>query len=317
VRRAANPLLLVFVLAVSAPAQQRLLWRDPGNVAAVDLAGGIAPGLSNPKPPFTFVREDTGGTQPKLYVREAAGVLWDVKFGYEVKPESFSWRIPRAIGYFVEPSFYVAEGIFQNMGTLTRGTPSVKPDGHFTAARFQYRDPAMKLTKESWTWTSNPFRNSPQLHGLEMLVMLASNWDNKDGRTGLDETNTLIFQTARNNHPVLLYSFSDWGSGMGAWGDKTGQTDWRCEDYTKQSASFVKGVNNKGRVEFGYEGHIRDGFQTDIRPSDVRWLMKYLGQITDAQLRAALKASGATEEEQSCFTSAIRGRMEALRRVAR
>jgi hypothetical protein len=199
---------------------------------------------------------------------------------------------------------------------MTRQTTSVKPDGHFTDARFQYRDPAISLAGQTWTWTKNPFAGTPQLHGLEMLIMLASNWDNKDARVGGDGSNTLVFQRTTNGRRELIYSFSDWGSGMGAWGDNTGQTDWNCADYTKQTPSFVQGVKN-GRVQFGYEGHIREGFQTEITPADVAWLMKYLGQITDDQLRAALKASGATAQDEACFTSAIRGRIEALRKVAR
>jgi len=314
VRLPAAAALLIFVAA--AAAQDRILWREPGPVASVDLGGPVVPGTPVPKPPFTFLKEDTSGTQPKVHVRDAAGVLWNVKFGYEVKPESFAWRIPRALGYFVQPSFYVASGVFEHMGALTRQTPTVQPDGHFTDARFQYRDPAITLAKASWTWTKNPFRGSPQLHGLEVLIMLASNWDNKDGRVSGDGSNTLVFQRTANGRRELLYSFSDWGSCMGAWGDKTGQTDWNCADYTKESASFVQGVKN-GRVQFGYEGHIRAGFQTDITPRDIAWLMKYLGQITDNQLRAALKASGATGEEEGCFTRAIRARIEALRRMAR
>src|SRR5436305_1615848 len=142
--------------------------------------------------------------------------------------------------------------------------------------------------------------------------MLASNWDNNEGRAGLAEANTGIFATSRGE---LLYSFTDWGSGMGAWGDKTGQTDWNCADYTKQSDAFVKG-QNAGEVVFGFEGHIREGFQTGITPDDVAWLIKYLGQISDGQLRAALKASGATAAEQECFTKAIRRRIEALRKIS-
>ena len=66
--------------------------------------------VAPPKAPFTYVREDPSGTQPKLFVRDAAGVTWNVKFGYEVHNESFCWRIVQACGYFAEPSFYIAEG---------------------------------------------------------------------------------------------------------------------------------------------------------------------------------------------------------------
>jgi len=303
------------VFAFGALGQERILWRDPGEISKLDLAGPVAAGVPVPKLPFSFVKEDTSGTQPKMNVRDAAGVVWNVKFGNEVKPESFTWRLPRVVGYFVSPSFFIAEGTFEHLGTLTRQTDSVSADGHFTNARFQYRDPSIRLVKETWTWTENPFRGTPQLHGLEILIMLASNWDNKDGRTGLDGTNTLVFEHDNGSGRELFYSFSDWGSGMGAWGDKAGQTDWNCADYTRQSASFVRGVTD-GHVQFGYEGHVREGFQTEITPGDVAWLLKYLGQISDDQLRAALRASGASEHDETCFAAAIRVRIDALRRVA-
>lgn len=295
---------------------ERILWRDPGAISDVDLGGTVVTGVPAPKPPFTFIREDLAGTQPKLLVKDAAGVTWNIKFGYEVKPESFTWRLPRAIGYFVQPDFYIASGRIEGMGKMQRQTDSVKSDGTFTNGRFQFRDPSYRFTNQTWRWDQNPFRGTPQLRGLEILVMLASNWDNKDGRAGIDQTNTAIFEhRAANGAREMIYSFIDWGSGMGAWGDVSGQTDWNCDDYTKQSASFIRGMKGAD-VVFGFEGHIHDGFQTGITPGDVAWLMKYLGQITDAQLRAALRASGATEHEESCFTSAIRSRIEALRQVS-
>jgi hypothetical protein len=50
---------------------------------------------------------------------------------------------------------------------------------------------------------------------------------------------------------------------------------------------------------------------------DAAWFMKYLGQITDDQLRAALQAAGAAATEKECFTKAFRSRIEALRAVAK
>jgi hypothetical protein len=44
----------------------------------------------------------------------------------------------------------------------------------------------------------------------------------------------------------------------------------------------------------------------------VRWLSRYLARITDDQLRAGLRASGATDEETDCFTRAIRERIKQL-----
>lgn len=309
--------VLLLGWALEAQPSNRLLWHNPGDVSKADLGGAVGTGIPPPKPPFTYIKEDMSGSWPKVLVKDASGRKWDVKFGFEVKPECFTWRIPVAVGYYVEPSYFVASGEIKGMQPMKRQTNSVQPDGHFKDARFQVRDPNFKYQdKATWKWSRNPFAGTKQLKGLEILVMLASNWDNKDGSAGAGNSNTGIFERVVNGRREWLYSFTDWGSGMGFWGDKRGQSNWVCQDYAKQTADFVEGVNN-GRVGFGYDGHHNDDFKTNIRPADVAWLMKYLGQITDDQLRAALRASGATREEETCFAKAVRERIEQLRAVSK
>ena len=136
--------MIVATVTAAAPQYQNLphgwLWRDPGDVAALDFAGTAGASVALPKPPFTFLREDPSGTQPKLFARNAAGATWNVKFGYEVHPESFAWRVVRACGYFAEPNFFVPSGKFEGYRPIRRATPSVAADGSFTDARFQFRD---------------------------------------------------------------------------------------------------------------------------------------------------------------------------------
>src|SRR3954447_5624787 len=106
---------LLVLIATTASAQT--LWREPA-------PSKVAP----PKPPYTFLREDPSGTQPKLFVRDASGATWNVKFGFEVHNESFCWRIVQACGYFAEPSFYVAEGQLANFVPLKRANDAIHPD---------------------------------------------------------------------------------------------------------------------------------------------------------------------------------------------
>ncbi|MBZ5584200.1 MAG: hypothetical protein LAQ30_18700 [Acidobacteriia bacterium] len=242
----ALPLALLIPLSLAAGS----LWHDPGNVAALDFGGAAGAPVKPPAPPFTFQREDLSGTQPKLLVRDAAGSAWDVKFGYEVKPESFCWRVVRACGYFAEPGFYVPSGRIENLKPLRRSAPSLSPGGRFTSARFQFRDPRLKyLRGRNWRWDRPPFAGTRELSGLKILIMLFSNWDNKDGRVGGGGPNTAVFEKGGR----LIYAFTDWGSGMGRWGSGTGQTDWRCADFSAQTPEFVKGVEHES-VVFGWEG---------------------------------------------------------------
>jgi len=48
----------------------------------------------------------------------------------------------------------------------------------------------------------------------------------------------------------------------------------------------------------------------------VKWLLQYVGRITDDQIRTGLKASGATPDEVECFTKAIRDRINQLNRLS-
>jgi hypothetical protein len=310
--------LVAAVLSTAAYAQlpSGSLWRDPGNVAALDFAGSMAAPVNAPKPPFTFLREDMSGTQPKVFAHDASGSTWNVKFGFEVRPESFCWRVVRACGYFAEPNFFVAAGKFEGFQPTKRKDPSLHADGSFIDARFQYRDPDLKfLDDKNWRWDEPPYGGTKELSGLKILIMLFSNWDNKDGRVGAaGGPNTAVFQLKKPYGTRFIYAFTDWGDGFGRLGAIPVRANWQCQAFTEQSATFVRGVE-KGLVNFGYDGNINEGFRTGIPASHVAWFMKYLGRITDAQLRTGFSASGASNAEAVCFTAAMRTRIEQLQAV--
>ena len=102
---------------------------------------------------------------------------------------------------------------------------------------------------------------------------------------------------------------------MGRWGGTVvTRGRWDPAGFAAQTPQFVTGVVH-GFVQFGYSGQRTGDARADIRVKDVAWLCRYLGRITDAQLRAALTASGATPEETDSFTSSLRNRIEQLRGV--
>ena len=68
-------------------------------------------------------------------------------------------------------------------------------------------------------------------------------------------------------------------------------------------------------MEFGYSGQHSGSFKEGIKVSDVKWLMQYVGRITDQQLKDGLKASGATPEEIDRFAKAVRARIEQMRKL--
>jgi hypothetical protein len=293
------------------------LWRDPGDVTTFDFGGSVGAPVSKPKPPLTFLREDMSGTQTKLFVKDANGATWNVKFGYEVHPESFCWRVVRACGYFAEPSFFVPSGKIAGIQPMKRKDRSLHEDGSFTDARFQYRDPDLKfLDDKNWLFDAPPYGATKELSGLKILIMLFSNWDNKDGRVGAGGPNTAIFELKKSYGTRTIYAFTDWGAGLGSDLGPRERSIWRCQPFLEQSAHWVDRSRN-GSLTFRYDGNINEGFHTGIPAAHAAWFMKYLGAITDAQFHAAFLASGANDADAECFTKALRERIEDLRAAAK
>jgi hypothetical protein len=293
------------------------LWRDPGDVARFDFAGSVGAPVSKPKPPLTFVREDMSGTQPKVFVKDASGATWNVKFGNEVHTESFCWRVARACGYFAEPSFFVASGKLLGYQPTKRKDASLHADGSFADARFQYRDPDLKfLDDKNWLFNAPPYGGTKELSGLKILIMLFSNWDNKDSRVGAGGPNTAVFELRKAYGTRVIYAFTDWGAGMGSSRGPRDRSNWRCGPFLEQSARWVE-RGGDGTLVFRYDGNIQEGFRTGIPVAHAAWFMKYLGAITDAQFRAGLTASGAGDTDAACFTKALRERIEDLREAVK
>jgi hypothetical protein len=262
------------------------------------------------------VEEDFGGTSPKVLVRDAAGVLWRVKSGYEIRAEAFATRFVAALGYYAEPTVFMPGGKIAGVGRLTRAANFVHRDGSFANAAFERRDPDLKyLTDRDWAWNDNPFIGTRELKGLKLLVMLLSNWDNKDVRDRKLGSNTGILERRSENAVQWMYFVNDWGQTLGSWGSELKPKGWNCAAFTQQTALFVQG--RAGRyVRFNFVGQHTDDFSGDITTSDVRWLMQYLSRITNRQIRSGLRASGASPEEVECFTIALRKRIKALESIA-
>lgn len=90
---------------------QAVIWHDPGAVEKLNFRFGIGGEEIAPKPPFSFVREDMSGSNPKVAVHDANGREWVIKFGVEASPDTFATRMVWAVGYWVEPNYFVADGV--------------------------------------------------------------------------------------------------------------------------------------------------------------------------------------------------------------
>ena len=306
----------IFLFSVSLAAwAQPILWTDPGDVTKLDVATGPGGESYRPAPPFHFVRESSGGTSPKIEVKDARGRVWRVKGGGEAHPEPVSVRLAWAVGFYAEPIHYVANGRIEGALGLKRAHKLVKPDGTFQNVVFEASEDEFTYMKDKgWTWTENPFVGTHELNGLKLMMILLSNWDNKDSR---DETKTgSNVSVMKRPDGRLVYYVNDWGESLGSWGKHDlSRSRWNCGRYKGQSSQFITGVSD-GRLQFSFSGHHVDDFSNDIRVEDARWLASYLGKLTDAQLQAAVQAGGASPEEVSCFSGEIRNRIRRLEAIA-
>ncbi|MGA7239220.1 MAG: hypothetical protein WBY44_26295 [Bryobacteraceae bacterium] len=291
---------------------QSAIWHDPGVVEQLDFRYGIGGADHAPAPPFSFIKEDTSGTTPKVQVKDADGREWAIKFGHEAKPDTFGTRMVWAVGYWTEPNYFIANGTISGVHNLMRAHDYVDEAGRFHDGRFQLRtDDPKYLENINWNWDRNPFVGTHELNGLKIMMMLVSNWDDKDYRDAATRgANTAIYQQGDR----YIFFIDDWGASFGNWGKLLTRSKWNCHDYYDESHDFVKGLGMG--IEWGYTGQHSDLMKQGVHPSDVKWLMQYLGRITDEQIRTGLLTSGASEEEAHNCLEGLRMRIGQLRTVA-
>ena len=296
-------------------ATRHRIWHEVHAREASDLRFGPGGEASAPAPPFEFVEELLSGSHPCVSVRDAKQRLWRMKWGAEAKPETFCVRFAAACGYFAEVTHYVASGRIDGVTTLTRARASVGEDGTFSDARFELEDRAVRtlFDEHSWAWNDNPFVGTKQLDGLKIVVMLLSNWDNKDRRDVSRGSNTAIFE-----HRISPFAYEaryliiDWGGAMGKWGATVISRDrWDVEGFEAQTPGFVAGVHDDV-IDFGYQGQRTAEIARGIPVDHVRWFYKRARRITEPALREGLLASGATEDEATRFARALMTRIQAL-----
>lgn len=269
----------------------------------MDLAGGPGGLDKAPKPPFTFVEEEKGGTSAKVTVKDANGVSWIAKFGEEVKAENFASRIAWVAGYFAAPTYYVAEGKIEGVSDLGRAASFIK-NGTFREARFQLKDDKLYAGAGRWNLSDSKLKDSRELAGYKVLMILLSNWDVKPENLSI-----------LNSGGQQIYALTDWGATMGRPAELTGRSKWDCTRYSSDTQHLIEGVENDF-VIFNYSGKQGREVLRGIKVQDVAWIMERLGKLSDAQIDSALKASGATAEEASCFGPAFRSRLGQLMTVA-
>jgi hypothetical protein len=235
-----------------------------------------------------------------------------------VQVEALATRLAWALGYFVETTYFVAEGSIEGATDLKRANGCLEGNGQFSAARFELEEENVitHFDEHSWAWNDNPFIGTPEFNGLRIVMMWLSNWDAKDVRDVARGSNTAIFEyRTPDGHREARYLITDWGGAFGRWGNVVNRGRWDYEGFAAETPQFVKGIDGEF-VVWGYSGQRTADIAAGIRVRDVNWLMRYLGRLREVQINAAVRASGGTSEEADRFTRALLDRIDQLRSVA-
>jgi|SRR5579862_9074693 len=291
------------------------IWKDPGDIRALDLiygAGGRAdaPALGGS---LTFVSEDLLESSPKFEATDASGTSWKVKLGEESQAETAATRFLWAAGYFVDEDYYVGELTVRGLPKLHRGEEFVARPGVVRGARLERKRKTVKKLGD-WDWFDNPFLDQREFNGLRVMMSLVNNWD-------LKQVNNSVYVSDGERRYVV----TDVGATIGNTGNALTRSKNVPKDYedskfvAKDSPGFIDFVLHSrpfilGKLD-GANCHERTQMEEitkHIPRADARWLGQRLGMMTEDQIRDGFRAAGYGAADVDGLTAVIRLRIAAL-----
>jgi hypothetical protein len=312
--------LVALVLALPVFAQEggtaSALWRDRGDVAALNLLDGPGGQARAPGTNFKFIKESLNGTAPKFDVEDENGTKWKVKLGPEVKSETAATRLVWAAGYFTDDDYYRPQIHVQGMKRLTRGNQYILEGGVVRGVRLE-RAGGGKDAAE-WSWYQSRIDGTREFNGLKVMMALINNWD-------LKEVNNALYEGGGAGQ---RYVVADLGASFGRTGDPFVRSKGVMKEYVQ--TKFVRKVT-PDRVDFVM--HSRPFFLTifnlpnylfrtrmesipkHIPIADARWLGNLLGQYSTTQIGDCFRAGGFSPVEVEGYTRVVMLRIDALKKL--
>jgi hypothetical protein len=323
-------LCLLFPIAIQSakkvgPAEEvsakPVLWKDPSG-SPRDLFYGI--GGKEHAPPtegFTFLEEDSGGSNPKFVVRDSSGTKWKVKLGPEAEPEVAASRFLWAAGYFTDEDYFLVKlRVVGVPDDLRRGGDLIDADGTMRKARLERQNEELKKVG-SWKWKDSPFTGTREGNGLRALMALINNWDVKDSNTAIQRRKNA------GGEPEDIYVVSDLGASFGTNGIVRGQEVSRgnlgsymgSEFITKTTAEYVD-FATPGRAPWMVLGKPSRYWERlhltwigkEVPREDARWLGEILARLSPDQIRDAFRAAGYSDADVDGFADTVQKRIREL-----
>lgn len=300
----------------TAPHGPAIMWTNPGDIETRDLFYGSGGSSHEPHAPFTFVKEDPGGSTPKFVVKDRDGVKWKVKMGNEARPETVAARIVWAVGYYTDEDYFVADLPVRGMPVrLHRGHKLVDPDGTVHNVRLEREHPAEKRLGD-WRWRHDAFTDTRELNGLRTLMAVINNWDPKD-------VNNAIYQEADQR----VYLVADLGATFGSAGRTWPMDKSKGDLETYKKSAFIRRVTSD-TVDFqtparpryifavnpkGYLMRVHlEWIGRNIPRADAKWIGSLLARLSPKQIHDAFRAAGYSSSEVDEFSSIVARRIAQL-----
>ena len=316
VKKLAIPVLLLVVVSHSAETAKPTLWHEPTDIATRDLFYGSGGKAHEPHGGFTFIKEDTGGSNPKFVVKDGDGTKWKVKLGNEARPETAASRIVWAAGYSVTDDYFLPEMAIQGMPErLHRGRKLVAANGTVNNVRLK-RESKDEKKEGEWKWRNNPFKGTREFNGLRVVMALINNWDLKD------QNNAILKMDGER-----VYIVSDLGASFGTGGRTWPENRAKGNLEAYQRAKFIKNLDD-GSVDFrtparpGYKLLVNlkeyivrvrmESIGHNIPRQDAKWMGQLLSRLSRDQLRDAFRAAGYTPAEADGYSGVLQDRIAKL-----
>ena len=292
-----------------------VIWRDPGDMTALNLIDGAGgkEDAPNPNGPFTFVKEDAQATSPKFDVTDGEGVRWRVKLGQEPQSETAATRFLWAAGYFVDEDYYLPQAKIIGLPKLQRGANFTSPDGTVRGARFERR---LKDVKDLglWDWFDNPFLGTQEFNGLRVMMSLLNNWD-------LSVPNNSIYGMESERRYVI----TDVGATFGNTGNSLTRSKSAPKEYA--DSAFIE-HQTPGFVDFvlhsrpfvlsavnvpNYRNRTRmEQVTKHIPRADAKWLGQRLSLLSGEQIRDGFRAAGYSHDDVEVYAKTLQKRIAEL-----
>jgi hypothetical protein len=299
------------------------LWRQPKDIRSENLFYGAGGKEHEPHGPFTFLKEDLDGTNPKYDVRDEDGVKWKIKLGAEARPETVASRFVWAVGYHTDEDYFLAKVWVAGLPAhLHRGQNLVEPGGLMRNVRLKREQGEKK--EGTWSWRDNPFADTREMDGLRVMMAVINNWDLKD------ENNAIRLEKRKDGLEERIYEVSDLGASFGTTGRRLSHTKSKGNLKAYTHSMFMK-EEGPEVVDFSVpsrpsliilfdprEFFSRLGLEwigREIPRQNARWIGDMLGQLSADQIRDAFRSGGYEGAELDGFAADFEQRIVVLKQL--